>query len=111
MQRKLEEALESGNCANCNGSEGGIVLEDLKSYRIAKQLRGIASRYPEEANGLIHAAEWLENEANDMLKLCGSVTHNEIRGRITMGCVTTNTELSGALKINRNQKPLFRRSG
>ena len=67
-----------------------FVLEDLKSYRIAQQLRGVAARHPDEARGLIHAAEWLEDEAKDMLTLCGSVTHNEIRGRITMGCVTTN---------------------
>lgn len=67
-----------------------FVLEDLKSYRIAQQLRDIAARCPDEAKGLIHAAEWLEGEANDTLKLCGSVTHNEIGGRITMGCVTPN---------------------
>ena len=67
-----------------------FVLEDLKSYRIAQQLRGIARRCPDEAAELIQAAEWLEDEAKDILGLRGSVTHHEIEGRITAGCVTHN---------------------
>ena len=72
-----------------------FVLEDLKSYRIAQQLRGIARRCQDEAAELIQAAEWLEDEAKDILGLRGSVTHHEIKGRITAGCVTHNAEITG----------------
>lgn len=64
-----------------------IILEDLMPYRLARRLRAAAERNTEESALLLEAADWLEQEANDLLKLNGSVTHNAIIGVITPGCV------------------------
>ncbi len=64
-----------------------FILEELKPYRLAQQLRGIAARHPDEARALTDAADWLEQEAADLEKLAGSVTHKAIKGCITPGCV------------------------
>lgn len=68
--------------------------EDLKPYKMAQQLRKAANRCVRQnadvtllCEQALHAAEWLENEAADLERLSGSVTHATIGGQITVGCV------------------------
>lgn len=79
---------------------GGVTVkkEDLMQYRMAQRLRQAANRCTrtnadvallcEHAQA---AASWLEKEAEDIVKLTGSVTHNTLIGRITPGCIIHET--------------------
>ena len=75
-----------------------VKKENLMPYQIAQRLRQAANRCTRTnadvallCEHALTAASWLEEEAEDMAKLAGSVTHNELIGRITPGCVIHET--------------------
>ncbi len=72
--------------------------ENLRPYQMAQQLRSAANRCARLnadvamlCEHALAAASWLENEADDIAKMTGSVTHNALMGRITPGCITHET--------------------
>jgi len=75
-----------------------VKKENLMQYQIAQRLRQAANRCTRTnadvallCEHALTAASLLEKEAEDMAKLAGSVTHNELIGRITPGCIIHET--------------------